>query len=379
MDNDTTTTIILDRHGDLVLSVGASIHGPHARHDFRVCSSTLRRTSPVFERMLFGPWTESKPKDGQQWVVSLPEDDQNSMQVVLVATHCQYCKIPIAPSADQLKTILVCADKYGMAAVLRPWRELWAGLVKSWRYDVNRDTIDFLNQFYLAWELGERDTIERMVGKIVYAALEDDKGHLLIQGMVKTTDGPVAIDLTTREYFGPADIPDIIANARFSLIQALLDFYHEQRDNLMGLTGSTPACAMAAPRSDPTAIRTFVASGGDGINTRSTFTTLAAADVYMANPDDDSTTVQIPPTRPTSPVLPKDASKFLGRAEDLIALLEQIFTCLPIPGHENCVAKYNWMLREMTYGSDRWTKGWLTGEHEKRLKERRVLLGVHDT
>lgn len=49
----------MDPDGDMLLRIGSEVNEPTS--DFIVCSASLRRASPVWKAMLFGPWLESKP------------------------------------------------------------------------------------------------------------------------------------------------------------------------------------------------------------------------------------------------------------------------------------------------------------------------------
>ncbi|KAK4224362.1 hypothetical protein QBC38DRAFT_485672 [Podospora fimiseda] len=68
----------MDPDGDLILSVGSD----GQKREFQVDAATLRRISPVYKIMLFGKWAESKPADGREWVVALPEDEPSGRHVL---------------------------------------------------------------------------------------------------------------------------------------------------------------------------------------------------------------------------------------------------------------------------------------------------------
>ncbi|KAK4239774.1 hypothetical protein C8A03DRAFT_13842 [Achaetomium macrosporum] len=115
----------MDTDGDLILRVGSD--GTAEMTDFKVCSATLRRVSPVFKAMLFGTWIESKPPrhSGRQWMVSLPEDDPSAMRVILHIVHGHFDKVPASSTSYALSDLVVTADKYDMLRCLRPWAAKW--------------------------------------------------------------------------------------------------------------------------------------------------------------------------------------------------------------------------------------------------------------
>ena len=76
---------MVDAEGDLLLNVGAKLAGVKP-WSFRVCSAALRRASAVWKSMLFGPWVEAKPAEGD-WTVNLPEDNPESFNVLLAIFH----------------------------------------------------------------------------------------------------------------------------------------------------------------------------------------------------------------------------------------------------------------------------------------------------
>jgi hypothetical protein len=119
------TTVIVDPDGDLVLRVGSARTAEIT--DFRVCSATLRRASPVLKAMLFGPWIESKTRreSESQWEVTLPEDEPSGMGVILDIFHGNFDAVPASLETFTLFALVVAADKYDMFRCLRPFAASW--------------------------------------------------------------------------------------------------------------------------------------------------------------------------------------------------------------------------------------------------------------
>lgn len=149
----TPLMVTMDPDGDLTLRVGADTAAKTT--DFRVCSATLRRNSPVFKAMFYGTWTESKPpKDSEsQWVVSLPDDDPSGLQVILDIVHGNFDKVQITSGSLDLYQIVVAADKYDMFRCLRPW-------AAEWRKEVAENLNGFFQSSFVhvAWELGDESS-----------------------------------------------------------------------------------------------------------------------------------------------------------------------------------------------------------------------------
>jgi hypothetical protein len=115
---------VMDPDGDLLLRVGAELPGVQTT-DFRVCSAAMRRASQVWKSMLFGPWSEAKPKKGT-WVVNLPEDNPTALLVILTIIHGRFSDVPRGMWLPQLYDVLIALDKYDLMGLIQPWYKYWA-------------------------------------------------------------------------------------------------------------------------------------------------------------------------------------------------------------------------------------------------------------
>lgn len=111
--------ITFDPDGNLTLLVGPT------KQSFRVCSRTVSRSSPVFRKMLNGPWIESKPANAQDWIVELPEDDEEALALVLHIIHAQFDVIKPTLETSELFWVCVIVNKYDLVHALRPWARAW--------------------------------------------------------------------------------------------------------------------------------------------------------------------------------------------------------------------------------------------------------------
>ncbi|KAK4169636.1 hypothetical protein QBC43DRAFT_176531, partial [Cladorrhinum sp. PSN259] len=114
----------IDAGGDLTLCVGEETA---ETQNFQVDSRTLCRISPAFNRMLLGPWSESKPTDDQKdWRVSLPVDLPGPLAVILNIIHSRFDHLPANLNFHQLDDLLVLMDKYIISLLLiKRWIQQW--------------------------------------------------------------------------------------------------------------------------------------------------------------------------------------------------------------------------------------------------------------
>jgi hypothetical protein len=121
--SDTEATVVVDPDGDLKLRASTT--------SFKVCSATLRRSSPVWKAMLFGSREESKPTKNarEKWLIELPEDPPAALKIVLAIVHMQVDTGPSALEIPLFADILVLSDKYDMRKVIWPWIFEWVGEV----------------------------------------------------------------------------------------------------------------------------------------------------------------------------------------------------------------------------------------------------------
>lgn len=154
--DDSPKLIAIDPDGDLLLRAGTALEGETAC-EFRACSAAMRRASPVWKTMLFGPWQEAKPAHGD-WVVNFPEDKPWPLRVVLAMVHGNFDAVPDCPSLEQLHGILMLTDKYDMIRVIRPWVAAWRSVVED---TIPATGLDHIRRVHAAWQLGSEDLLCR--------------------------------------------------------------------------------------------------------------------------------------------------------------------------------------------------------------------------
>lgn len=176
-----TTTVILDPDGDLLLRANTVDPAKDGTRwtTFQVCSATLRRASPVWKAMLFGPWAESKQsnQENEDWIVSLPADSPCTLKIVLAIIHGQFELVPERLEIAAFSDILKLTDKYDLRKVIRPWTRRWVGAI-DWLSLKLR--IELIQAARVAWELGLEEKLVIPVKKLALEeTLEDVDQHLV--------------------------------------------------------------------------------------------------------------------------------------------------------------------------------------------------------
>ncbi|KAI3324107.1 hypothetical protein HD806DRAFT_494136 [Xylariaceae sp. AK1471] len=201
----------LDPDGDLYLEVGE-----FPTVSFIVCSRTLARSSPVWNRMLNGEFLESKkpgPQDtSSKWTIKFPKDNATAMAVLLSIVHGRFDVVPSYEGpidTKDLYDISVLTDKYLMTHALRPWARGW------WRSTQCSSECPGLSireqhcheRLWISWELGDK------------ASFKEIANFLLLNSSASTQG---ADNLRCAGILEPPEIYDIIEKSRLDTIEALL-------------------------------------------------------------------------------------------------------------------------------------------------------------
>jgi len=150
---------VFDPRGDIKLCVGETDPAT-----FTACSRALARTSPVFERMLFGRFVESKPSDDVEWLVKLSEDKPGAMSIFLRISHGQFNHVPQNPSIDELYDLTVLSNFYDATGILEPWIQRWVSSVED-KARVTEETM--VKGLWIGWEFGRKDTFARIARRLL--------------------------------------------------------------------------------------------------------------------------------------------------------------------------------------------------------------------
>ncbi|KUI70525.1 hypothetical protein VM1G_06433 [Cytospora mali] len=171
-----SSPILVDPNGNLKLVVDAE------RVLFRVDANALRRSSKVFDAMLFRGFRESE--QGSDWTVELPEDDAWAMQTLLHAAHANFADIPKTMDLSELYSLTVLTNKYDMTHCLQPWAHKWASPVNNPSLHnpvVDRDVEEMdIERIWVLHEFGMYRSFEDMIVGVALNATATPDGDIQI-------------------------------------------------------------------------------------------------------------------------------------------------------------------------------------------------------
>ncbi|KAI9729548.1 MAG: hypothetical protein M1834_006744 [Cirrosporium novae-zelandiae] len=211
-----SNVIEFDRRGDVKLRIGGSADETTSKV-FIVCSRALARVSPVFDRMLYGGFAESKPRGAtnpDDWVVDLPEDRPGPLALLLHIAHCQVSRVPKVLSIDKLYELTVLTHYYDATQILLPWLDPWVASVHEMVQDADTLMPKFL---WITWELGYNELFEATARRMLMEA----------PASILAPDSPL------QSLQMPPDTIERITAIRMQTIQALLDVFRDLVDKLL--------------------------------------------------------------------------------------------------------------------------------------------------
>ncbi|KAH6651278.1 hypothetical protein F5144DRAFT_525097 [Chaetomium tenue] len=248
---DNTTTEVFDRHGDLKLIVWKN----HSMITFQVCSRTLARSSPVWDVMLYGPFREGKAQQkGDEWTVSLPEDDADGLRIILSTIHGIFDAVPTDTKLhfDSIFSLVALSDKYDMVAALKP---SWKSWLCSWGCRITSETnrFSFLHRgsahrvvqyLWLCYTVGWGDQFRSGLCTLMQrTGLGNDGRPRVTAG---DSEDPEADDiyLDSSEYLGFINTSTIeeILEARLRLLETMLTKIRDVMTSLRSSSTATRVC-----------------------------------------------------------------------------------------------------------------------------------------
>lgn len=170
------TNYEVDEEGDLVLRVGSET----STCDFLVCSSTLRRASLVWKKMLYGEFQEAKPAQGD-WIVTLPDDDPSTMRVLLDIVHANFSDVPRQLDLPGVYTLLILMDKYDALRFVKPWARHWFSMIEAVATSTNG--YHLCMAAYAALQMGAESDAYNLVSRISRNSTIDSAGKLAVHGV----------------------------------------------------------------------------------------------------------------------------------------------------------------------------------------------------
>lgn len=165
------------------------------RQPYIVCSRALSRVSPVFDKMLYGRFAESKAEANGEWLVQLPEDDPTAMPLLLNIIHGRFSDVVHPRTEQELFEITVLTDKYDLTHLLRPWGQSW--LMKH----CNGARRTHHSRIWIAWEFGNTTIFQAECDYLLKTCSEDPSSAALLDGQGRRLDSYVmlqAVDVIGR-------------------------------------------------------------------------------------------------------------------------------------------------------------------------------------
>ncbi|KAF6791346.1 nuclear pore protein-like protein [Colletotrichum sojae] len=232
-----TDLIELDPRGEVVFVVGAAAPENTPARRFRLCSRTMARVSPVFDRMLHGNFSESKPAaadasgpDGSvSWVVDLPDDNAAAFDLFASIAHSSFQRVPRGLSIDRLYDLTVLTHYYDATPMLTPWLQGWINGIGE-TPDGGEEGMLMPKLLWISWELGHKQLFEttarRMVMECRGVFVGDEAG---LEGLHM-----------------PPDVMERIASIRTATIQAIMDVFRDLAEKLVVIDEGPRWCRHAS-------------------------------------------------------------------------------------------------------------------------------------
>ncbi|KXJ89943.1 hypothetical protein Micbo1qcDRAFT_235127 [Microdochium bolleyi] len=215
---------IVDPRGDLwLLAQGTDSSGCSDQVRFRVCSRTLARASPVFDKMLFGRFAESSQnQSGDTWEVELPEDPSSVTRVLFEIMHSRYQRLKTMGCEDPtvvplLYDLTIMADKYDCVALFRPWASMWAS-----HLDIDAHGKTELSLLRMSWIFHQLGHIAKYEAVLTTLIMD----YPLDRNISEDGQRPVPQVL-------PPDVLEDVHRLRLQMLRELLDPIARTIDKLM--------------------------------------------------------------------------------------------------------------------------------------------------
>ncbi|GJC98789.1 nuclear pore protein-like protein [Colletotrichum higginsianum] len=239
----------MDRRGDVVFVVGSAGDDTPAR-SFRVCSRTMARVSPVFDRMLFGHFAESKSAvaaaaadavnaanstdllsfpgtpaaaaapTAKEWTVHLRDDRPEAFDLFAGIAHGQYRRVPRSLSVDRLYELTVLTHYYDATPALTPWLQGWVAGVGEGSHNAEMSSGHVARRdgelvmpkvLWIAWELGHKQLFEGTARRLVMESCGSLFGEESGLG----------------ELSMPPDVIERVAAIRIETIRSIMDVFRD--------------------------------------------------------------------------------------------------------------------------------------------------------
>lgn len=200
-------SLTFDKDGDLKLKVGTN-----PSQEMLVDSRVLCRVSPVFRKMLRGPFAERKPEQGN-WMIKLPEDRNDTFAVLMDLAHGLYIRVKRTIAINDLYKLCVLTNKYDMVSVLRPMENHWYQSISGRMGILQCQTKYHREAMFILFELGYGADVSRMASALARSCPTDINGDFI------DTNG---VPLRNHEPFNMSGISNILGESRLLNFQVFI-------------------------------------------------------------------------------------------------------------------------------------------------------------
>ena len=176
-------TVHIDPSGDIKLLAQTGEN----KKTFVVSSKAMCLASPVWSAML-NPKSHFKEANPNNNAISLKDDDQEALSILLDIAHLRFSKIPLTVTYELLIGLAVLCDKYDLVTLVQPWLPKW--YEKLWHL---RNGDGFERWLFIAWTFGDATTFECNAVRLVLEITPGVFGHRIATRLLPRENMPPGI------------------------------------------------------------------------------------------------------------------------------------------------------------------------------------------
>lgn len=163
---------------------------------FVVDSKIMMLVCTVWSRMLApdGHFIESKAPESGMREISFPDDDPDTLTILLNIAHLRFNMVPNSVGLKTLVNLAVLTDKYGAEGLLSPWLGVWME-----PYITKYAPPGWEELLYVCWAFGYAETFGDLSSKLVMELGLNDEGK-------PVTPDKIVLDADDGLHFPPSMI-----------------------------------------------------------------------------------------------------------------------------------------------------------------------------
>ncbi|KAF2663779.1 hypothetical protein BT63DRAFT_111948 [Microthyrium microscopicum] len=161
--------------GDYTVVLGNEEEG---QVEVSVSSQALSMCSPVWKKMVTGNFREAIEKK-----MSLPDDDGDSILLILAIAHMQFLRIPTystARSEAWLHSLAVVCHKYNCEMVVTPWVRQWMGRGRNLAMSKASQILTAMEWLDISWTFGDVELFQKMARLLMEEGVHSKTPNVLL-------------------------------------------------------------------------------------------------------------------------------------------------------------------------------------------------------